>query len=146
MPQHAVAGTPSNFLVFVFGTARPPVSFSFTKHASSNVNHQLMLLWNNAWHTSLIILQSAIIVMPGYISRVKRSLKVSHSSCMKIVEPCLEIVDCIPKPLQQCNGSGSILKARWDSGYGPIIIPATSCPVTSVSGLVSFSSRRGVES
>jgi hypothetical protein len=27
------------------------------------------------------------------------------------------------------KGSGSILKARWDSGYGPIIIPATSCSV-----------------
>jgi hypothetical protein len=41
MPQHAVAGTPSNFLVSVFGRARPPVSFSFTKGASSNVNAPL---------------------------------------------------------------------------------------------------------
>ncbi len=48
-------------------------------------------------HTSLRILQSTIIVMPGYISR---SLKVSHSSCTKIIELCLEIVDSIPKPLQ----------------------------------------------
>jgi hypothetical protein len=39
--------------------------------------------------------------MQGYSSRVKRSLKVSQSSCMKIIELCLEIVDSIPKPLRR---------------------------------------------
>jgi hypothetical protein len=31
MPQHAVAGTASNFIAFVLGTARAPASFSLTK-------------------------------------------------------------------------------------------------------------------
>ena len=39
--------------------------------------------------------------MPGNIRSIKRSLEVSHSSCTKIIELCLEIVDSIPKPLQR---------------------------------------------
>jgi hypothetical protein len=60
-----------------------------------------MLLCNTStaceFEIQLRILQSAIIVMPGYISR---SLKVSHSSGTKVIELCLEIIDAIPKPLQ----------------------------------------------
>jgi hypothetical protein len=69
-----------------------------------------------ARHASLRILQSAIIVMPGYISR---SLKVSHSSGTKVIELCLEIVDSIPKPLQGIwvHSKGTLGFRRWFHHY-----------------------------
>ena len=57
------------------------------------------------------------------LSYIISSLEVSHSSCAKGIELCLEISDSIPKPLQRIQGP-AIQKTSWDSGYGPIIIPA----------------------
>ncbi len=72
--------------------------------------------------------QSTIFIMLGYIIS---SAEVSHSSCAKIIELCLEIRDPIPKPLQRIlfHSKGTLdWKARWDSGYDPIItIPAIVC-------------------
>ena len=54
--------------------------------------------------------------MPGYISR---SLEVSHSSCTKIIELCLEIVDSIPKPLQGIwvHSKGTLGFRLWSHHY-----------------------------
>ena len=43
----------------------------------------------------------AIIIMPGYISRVEHKCKVSRSSGAKVFDLCLEICDSIPKELQR---------------------------------------------
>ncbi len=78
------------------------------------------------------ILQSTIIFM---LRKIKRSLKVSHSSCTKVIELCLEIVDSIPKPLQQIwlHSKGTLGFRLWSH----------HCP-SHCSHLVA--SRRGVES
>ena len=101
MPQHAVGGTPSKVSFLCIWRGTPTSELLFYK--ARLVKCQCSLA-TRAWHTSLRILQSAIILMPGYIGCVKRFLKVLHSSCTKIFKLGLEISNSIPKPLQWIGG------------------------------------------
>ena len=53
------------------------------------------------------------------LRKIKRSLKVSHSSCTKVIELCLEIVDSIPKPLQRIwlHSKGTLGFRLWSHHY-----------------------------
>ncbi len=120
MPQHADGGTALKSRSFWLGMARPPlaVSFSFTRRASSKVNAPLQHehgmrvwgfcnpQWTSCWAASKGRLKFRIALVWRSLNFIWKALTPSQS---------------------HCNGSGYILKTRWDSGYGPIIIPATYC-------------------
>ncbi len=120
MPQHAVAGTASNFLAFVLGSARAPVSFSFTKRASSNSNAPLQ--HNHGIRASEFFnQQSSSSWATSAVSKGRSKFRIALE---------LRSLNFVWKSLtpsqSHCSGSCSIRisKAHWDSGYAPIINPA----------------------
>ncbi len=133
-------------------TQEPPQSFFFRIWHSTPISELLFYkarLLNcqcsfatRARHASLRILQSAIIVMPGYISR---SLNVSHSSGTKVIELCLEIVDSIPKPLRLqgiwVHSKGTLGFRLWFHHYPSHFLLSLCLPF-----FVPVSSRKVVES
>jgi hypothetical protein len=56
----------------------------------------------------------------------RKLLKVSHSSCTKVIELCLEIVDSIPKPLQRIwvhwHPKGTLGFRLWSHHYPSLFL------------------------